>query len=279
MAIQAKTREESGFSNEKMVGLFEAEVVEFNKELDSDGKEIKYTGERDGNATFRVAVTLKDKASGKYFPLSFYLENKEAVSKSGKNQWINELGRSMYADSKENLPEKFAAVPVHKAIVGEADLLNFLDAFLNIDRNQSYTLSIDTKKLINGSVKELRDLLKTDLPRTVLAMATVRTVEKDGEVKEYQGVYNRKFIPGYNFRTFVAAKLDDTALATLRTRDQAARENKKGYLKAWEKYAIEVTDPQYGISDAYSISPLKVYNAEDHVVTANAVLDETDASY
>jgi hypothetical protein len=280
MSVTGSKREATQFSDEKMIGIGEFEVLEFNKELDSDGKEIDYTGEsREGNPTFRVAVTVKEVKSGKYFPLSFFLEDKEVTTKDGaKFQYINEIGRTSYAEDEANLSEKFKAFPYRKAKVGEAEVVGFLDAWLDIDRSQPYTLDLDWKALRAGSVKELRDLQKTDLPRTIMGMATVRVSEKDGQVKEYQQIYNRNILPGYNTKFFRTTKYTEEMLENIREKNRLAPETKK-WPKSYEKFAIDVTDPQFGIKDAYYLGMLKVYTPEEHLPAGEKVLDETDASY
>jgi len=280
MSVTGSKREATQFSDEKMVGIGEFEVVEFNKELDSDGKEIDYTGEsKDGNPTFRIAVTVKEVKTGKYFPLSFFLEDKEVTTKDGsKYQFINEIGRTTYAEEESKLSEKFTAFPYRKAKAGEAEVVGFLDAWLDIDRSQPYTLDLDWKSLRKGSVKELRDLQKTDLPRTIMGMATVRISEKDGEVKEYQQIYNRNILAGYNTKFFRTTKYTEEMLENLREKNRVASETKK-WLKAYEKFAIDVTDPQFGIKDAYYLGMMKPYVSGEHLAAGEKVLDETDASY
>jgi hypothetical protein len=276
MSITATKRE--GFSDEKLIGVGEFEVVEFNRELDKDGKEIKYTGEKDGNTTFRVAITCKEVKSGKLFPLTFYLEDKEVVSKSGKHQFINAVGRTTYADDVENLSEKFVAFPYHKARSGEPELVAFLDAWLDIDRKQAYDLTPNWKALMSGSVKELKDLQKTDLPRTIMAMATVRVVEKDGELKEYQQLYSRNILPGYNMKFFRTTKFTPEKLDALREQAKDAKDTRK-WLKSYEQFAVDVTDPEYGIKDAYTLDVLRPYNPEENLVATDKVLSEEDANY
>jgi hypothetical protein len=276
MSIQATKRE--GFSDEKMVGIGEFEVLEFNRELDKDGKEIKYLGEKDGDTTFRIAITCKEVKTGKLFPLTFYLTDKEMVSKSGKHQFINAVGRTTYSDDIENLTEKFVAFPYHKARSGEAELVAFLDAWLDIDRKQSYDLTPNWKALMSGSVKELKDLQKTDLPRTITGMATVRVVEKDGELKEYQQIYSRNILPGYNMKFFRTTQFTPEKLEALREQDKMASETKK-WLKSYEKFAVDVTDPEYGIKDSYYLGVLKLYNPDENIVAGDKVLSEEDANY
>jgi len=69
----------------KKVGLFEASVIAINPtveqykdilgiELKEDSKATEYLGEsRDGNATIRISVWLKDVKSGQNFNINYYL--------------------------------------------------------------------------------------------------------------------------------------------------------------------------------------------------------------
>jgi hypothetical protein len=276
-------KRESTFSDEKKVGLSEFEVVEFNKPFDSEGKEIKYLGEKDGNTTFRIAVTLKSKTDGKHYPLSFYLENKEVVTKDGtKKQYINPKGQTTYAVDPDGLTEKFAAGGYHVARVGEADLAEFLNSWLDVNRSVPYDILPDWKEFMKGSAKELINLLKADkdnnLTRPILAMVTVRTVEKDDKLTDYQQVYNRRFLPGFNMKYFRAKQYSEADLEALREKQSLAKDTKK-YLESYERFAIDVTDPQYGIKDSYFLGPLKDFVPEEHQVAGDKVLAEDNSDY
>ena len=257
------------------------EVIEFNKPTDSEGKDIKYLGDKAGNTTLRIAVTLKNKATGKFFPLSFYLEDKEVVTKDGnKKQYINPKGQTTYAADPEDLSEKFAAGGYHVAKVGEADLAEFLNAWLDVNRQIPYDILPNWKELMKGNVKELTGIL-TDatLTRTITAMATIRIVEKDGEVKEYQQIYNRRFLPGFTMKFFRTKNYTEAILDGLREKQRNSIETKSGYLESYERFAIDVTDPQYGIKDIYFLGPLKDYLPEEHVVAGDKVLAEDNSDY
>ena len=287
MSITGTKRADTGFG-EKMIGIGEFEVVEINKELDSDGKPIVYMSKsKDGDDKMKIAITLKDMKSGKYFPLTFWLEDKVVVWKTGTTQYINSIGRSTSVDKPENLKEKFIAYPYHAAKVDEVNLVNFLNAWLNIDRKSSYDLTLDWKALMNGSVKELRDLMKSELVinpdnkkiQTVVAMAVVKVVDKEGEIKEYNQIYNREFLAGYNMKLFRTTKFTEELLNDLREKDKDSSETKKNYIKNYEKFAIDITDPKNGIKDAYFLGELKLYDSAENIVATDNVLSEEDATY
>lgn len=270
----------------KSIGLGEFNVINVNptkEEMESLGfemeKEPEYLGEKDGNTTLRVNVWLKEVRTGQLFSTTFFLENKQVMSKDGSSkQYINSIGKSIYCDSVENLPEKFTAHTYHVSKVGESELVGFLDAWLDINKKESYTIELDWSSLMKGNLKEVKDLMKTDLPRSVVAMATIRISEKSGEKKEYQSIYNRRFLPGYTMKFFRAHPFAQGDIERLRAKDKVAKETRE-WLKPYEKFVVDATDPQYGIKDAFYIGPLKPYNPEDHLQSGPKVLDPHDSEY
>jgi hypothetical protein len=64
-------------------------------------------------------------------------------------------------------------------------------------------LEIDWKPLRRGNVKEIKSQIDGEYATSVVALATIKTVEKEGEVKEYQNVYNKGFLPSYMGNTVV----------------------------------------------------------------------------
>ena len=90
------------------------------------------------------------------------------------------------------------------AFVGEEDLYNFLRTWMgNLDlRDMETTLQIDWKKLMKGNVKDLKVQVDGEYVTPVTALATIKTVEKDDGVKEYQTIYNKGFLPPYSIKAF-----------------------------------------------------------------------------
>jgi hypothetical protein len=277
MAITAKPVQ---FESEGLVtGLGEFTVVEFNKETNSKGEEITYLEEKDGITQLRLNVTLKE-ASGKFFNTTFYLQDKEVWNKANTSkQYINERGRTWYSDSVENLPENFREHPYHVAKVGEADLVNFILSWLKIDRNQDFKIDLDWKALMKGNVKELNDLVKTDLPETILGMACVRVVTKDNETKEYQNVSNRAFTKGYNMKHFRTKQWTPNDITDLLAKEKRAKETKSNYLKQYEDFILRIAHPEYGIKDIYYLGPITAYVPGQHIVSTDKTLAEDDSSY
>ena len=138
-----REKKENGGDYPKKVGLFEAKVIAINPtieqykdilgiELKEDSKATEYLGEsRDGNATVRVSVWLKDVKSEQNFNISYYIEDKERENKDGtKKQYINQVGMCSWAVDEDGLAQWFKGTPDNPkdfrvAYVGEEELYEF----------------------------------------------------------------------------------------------------------------------------------------------------------
>jgi hypothetical protein len=276
---------ESTFS--KKVGLFEANVIAINPtieefkdklgiELKEDSKAADYLGmSQDGNKTLRVDIWLEEVKSKDKFKAVFFLENKERENKDGsKKQYINSVGSCSWADDENNLPKWFTERDVRVAYMGEEDLYSFLRTWLgNLDyRDAETTLQLDWSKLMKGNVKDLRDQINGEWCTNVVALATVKTVEKDGDIKEYQGVYNKGFLPAYTLKQF---RLVDFSSSTIL---KGLREKKSKDLKPHERFVLNVTG-EYGCKEFYTFKDLAEYNADDNLVASDKVLEEDDSDF
>lgn len=276
---------ESTFS--KKVGLFEANVIAINPtieefkdklgiELKEDSKAADYLGmSQDGNKTLRVDIWLEEVKSKDKFKAVFFLENKERENKDGsKKQYINSVGSCSWADDENNLPKWFTERDVRVAYMGEEDLYSFLRTWLgNLDyRDAETTLQLDWSKLMKGNVKDLRDQINGEWCTNVVALATVKTVEKDGDIKEYQGVYNKGFLPAYTLKQF---RLVDFSSSTIL---KGLREKKSKDLKPHERFVLNVTG-EYGCKEFYTFKDLAEYNADDNLVASDRVLEEDDSDF
>ena len=276
---------ESTFS--KKVGLFEANVIAINPtieefkdklgiELKEDSKAADYLGmSQDGNKTLRVDIWLEEVKSKDKFKAVFFLENKERENKDGsKKQYINSVGSCSWADDENNLPKWFTEREVRVANVGEEDLYNFMRTWLgNLDyRDAETTLQLDWSKLMKGNVKDLRDQINGEWCTNVVALATVKTVEKDGDIKEYQGIYNKGFLPAYTLKQF---RLVDFSSSTIL---KGLREKKSKDLKPHERFVLNVTG-EYGCKEFYTFKDLAEYNADDNLVASDKVLEEDDSDF
>lgn len=284
--IGGKKRESTNLEFTKKVGLFEAKVIAINpnaeecKELlgfetKEDSKALEYLGERDGNTTLRIDVWLEEVKNKEKFKVSFFLENKEKENKDGtKKQYINSVGACSWADDANNLPSWFTAREYRVAFVGEEDLYNFMRIWLGeLDyRDAETTLSLEWKKLMKGNVKDLKDQINGEWCTNIVALATVKTVIKDEETKEYQGVYNRAFLPAYSIKQFrLVNYMDQTVINSLRGK-------KSKDLKPHERFVINVTG-EYGCKDFFTLRELKEYNSDDNLVASDKPIADDDSDY
>lgn len=281
--IQGDQREQKQVQEfPKKVGLFEAEVVAINPtaeeykevldiELPADSKATEYLGKsRDGNTYLRVDVWLKDIKSGDKFKTTFFLEDKERENKDGsKKQYINNIGRCAWADDPNNLADWFTKRDYRVAYVGEEELYEFLRTWLGkLDfMKEDSVLQADWKKLMKGNVSELKGQVDGAYCTNIGALATIVMKEKDGETKEYQGVYNKSFLPAYALKNFRLINYNDATVQS------ALRGKKLKDLKPHERFVINVTG-EYGCRDFYILRDLKEYNAEDNLVASDAVLSD-----
>ena len=285
-------RQEPVFDNStdfvKKVGLFEANVVavnpnteEFkdilNMELKEDSKQTEYLGtsKEGNNTTLRVDFWLEEVKKKDKFKVTFFLENKEKENKDKtKKQYINSIGSCSWAADANDLPEWFSKREYRVAFVGEEELYNFLRSWLgNLDyREAETTLQLEWKKLMVGNVKDLKSQVGGEWVTPVVALATIKTVEKEDGVKEYQGVYNKAFLPGYCLKAF--RLLDYSKQDVL----SGLRSKKSKDLKPHERFALNVAG-EYGCRDYYTLRDLKDYSADDNLVASDKAISEDDADY
>ena len=286
--IGGNKRQSTGESNfSKKVGLFEAKVVAINPtieefkdklgiELKEDSKAIEYLGmSQDGNKTVRIDVWLEEVKNKDKFKVAFFLENKERENKDGtKKQYINSVGSCSWADDENNLPKWFTEREYRVAYMGEEDLYNFMRTWLgDLDyRDAETTLQLDWSKLMKGNTKDLRDQINGEWCTNIVALATVKTVEKDGELKEYQGVYNKAFLPAYTLKQF--RLIDFSNSNTLKQ----LREKKSKDLKPHERFVLNITG-EYGCKEFYTFKDIADYNADDNLVASDKVLEEDDSDF
>lgn len=286
--IGGKKKEQQQFeSSVKRVGLFEANVIAINPnaeeykdilgiELKEDSKAVEYLGtSQDGNTTLRVDVWLEEVKNKDKFKVTFFLENKEKENKDQtKKQYINTVGVCSWADDVNNLPTWFSSREYRVAYTGEEDLYNFLRTWLgNLDyRDAETTLQLDWKKLMKGNVKDLKDQIDGEWCTSVVALATIKTVIKDDETKEYQGVYNRAFLPAYAIKQFRLVDFSNPSLI-----DNLKKKKSKD-LKPHERFVINVNG-EYGCKDFFILKDLKEYNPDDNLVASDKVISEDGADY
>jgi hypothetical protein len=288
-SIGGKKRENTGGGDfSKKVGLFEANVIAINPtieefkdklgmELKEDSKAAEYLGEtKDGNNYLRVDFWLEEIKNKDKFKVSFFLEDKERENKDGtKKQYINSIGMCSWAADENDLAEWFTkGRDFRVAYTGEEDLYNFMRTWLaDLDyRDADTVLQLEWKKLMRGNVKDLRDQVDGEWAKSIVALATVIVKERDGESKEYQGIYNKAFLGGYALKQF---RLVDYGSK----RVQGDLKNKKPRdLKAHEKFVVNVIG-EYGCKDYYTFKDLQEYNADDNLVASDAFISDDGDDY
>lgn len=286
MAVQGEKRERQ-VDSVKKVGLFEANVIAINPtveeykevlgiDLQEDSKATEYLGKnKDDNSFLRLDVWMEEVKSKDRFKVTFFLEDKERENKDGtKKQFINNIGSCSWAADENDLPDWFKKREYRAAHVGEEELYTFLRTWLSgIDYvKDSAVLEIEWKKLMKGNVKELKEQINGEWCGNVVALATITTREKEGEVKEYQTVYNKTFLPPYYLKNFRLVNYSDpSVLAGLRAK-------KPKDLKPYERFALNVTG-EYGCRDYYILRDLQEYNPDDNLVASDKAMTEDGDDY
>jgi len=288
-SIGGKKRENTGSGEStRKVGLFEANVIAINPtieeykdklgiELKEDSKAAEYLGEtKDGNNYLRVDVWLQKVNSDDKFKTSFFLEDKERENKDGtKKQYINSIGMCSWAADENDLAEWFTkGRDFRVAYTGEEDLYNFMRTWLaDLDYRDSETvLQLEWKKLMRGNIKDLKDQIDGEWCKSVVALATVIVKERDGESKEYQGIYNKTFLGGYTLKQFRLIDYDNKKV-------QESLKNKKiKDLKPHEKFVVNVIG-EYGCKDYYILKDIQDYNSADNLVASDAYISDEGDDY
>ena len=286
--IGGKKRESNALPDfKKSVGLFEAKVIAVNPnmeeykdilgiELKEDSKALEYLGKTDeDNIKLRIDIWLEEVKDNEKFKVTFFLEDKEKENKDGsKYQYINAVGVCSWASDPNDLPDWFAKRDYRVAYVGEEDLYNFMRTWLNeLDyRDAETVLEMDWKKLMKGNVKDIKSQIDGEWCSTIGALATIKIVAKDGDTKEYQGVYNKLFLPPYSIKQF--RLVDYSKTETL----NKLRAKKTRDLKAHEKFAVNVTG-EYGCKDYFTLKDLRDYNPDDNLVASDKTISEDDSDF
>jgi hypothetical protein len=289
MNIGGKKRENTGGGDfGKKIGLFEATVVAINPsleefkdklgmELKEDSKAVEYLGEtRDGNNYVRLDFWLEEVKNQDKYKVSFFLEDKERENKDGtKKQYINSIGMCTWAADENDLAEWFTKGRDYRvAYVGEEDLYNFMRIWLaDLDYRDSETvLQLEWKKLMRGNVKDIKDQIDGEWSKSIVALATVIVKDKDGESKEYQGIYNKAFLGGYALKQFRLVDYGNKKI-------QESLKNKKPKdLKAHEKFVVNVIG-EYGCKDFYVLKDIQDYNPDDNLVASDSYISEDGDDY
>lgn len=294
---KGKTRENKEFV--KKTGFFEGEVIAVNptKEklskilgVELEGDEIEYTSEEEveGKMVARAQVVfwIRDLAEGgSTRSVHFFLKDQdrqnqvtpeelENGTKTKKKQYINSIGMTTWADKPENLPEWFTSRNYRVAKVGEEELYTFVGAWLNkLDRKDADSAILaDFRALIQGNVKEFSIEIGGEYAGTVMPLVVIREVEKEGEKKEYEQIYNKDMLPGFVMRQLRTKTVDADFI-----KKATITERKKRSLL--QRFVLGVNDTTYGIKDHYTLGLLQDYDPTKNPKVSGKVLTEEDTEY
>jgi len=287
MSIQGKTRENNFESEDLTIGFGTYSVIAVNpsseeykevtgKDLQEGSKATEYLGEsKDGNTSLRIDFWGEDVKTKKKRKVTFFLENKEKTNKDAtKKQYINTLGSCSWADDPNNLPDWFKKREYRVAFVGEEDLYNFMRTWLGkLDFKDAETiLSLEWKKLMKGNVKDLKDQIGGEFQVPFVWLNEVKTVEKDGETKEYQAIYNRGFLPEFALKQFRVVDYN-------KPEEQAKLKAKKSSdLKPHERFVLAVTG-EYGSRHFFLLKDEVKYDPSMNIVASDKAIASDDSSY
>jgi hypothetical protein len=230
----------------------------------------------------RKEVVIEDgeeveKDINRKFKITFFLEDKQRENKDGTRlQYINSVGLCTWAEDENDIPDWFKKDREYRvAFAGEEQLYDFMRKWLSkLDyRNAETVLQLEWKKLMRGNVKELRDQINGEWSDNVICLATVEAVDKDGDIKEYQKVYNRDFLYPYAMKYFRTVNYaDPEVIARLKAK-------KPRDLKPHEKFVLNVTDVEYGCKDYYILKDLTEYDASMNFAASERTISEEHPDY
>ncbi len=140
-------------------------------------------------------------------------------------------------------------------------------------RDADTVLSLEWKKIMKGDVKDIKSQLNGEFSTPFVVMAEIKTVEKDGETKEYQSVYNRAFLPSYSLKQFRLVDYN-------KPEEQAKLKVKAPKdLKPHERFVLSISG-EYGTRNYYLFKDLQPYDASKNLVsTNNPILTEDSPDY
>lgn len=295
--IQGKQRTQKEYTNNLTIGVGEVEVVAVNPDKQELMELLKVTDENidkfkdpeylgtkdiDGEEvkTLRLDFYVKNKETEKVDKIAFFLQNKERTNKTGdKNQFIDNVGTTSWAVDENSLPDWFTKRDTRKAKVGEEELYKFLRSWISgLDYKDAATeLQLDWSKLMKGNTREIREQIGGEFASTVLVSYYVRNVTTTNdsgkeEVKQYQGISNKFFLPGWQIKFFKNTTWDIAKLENLRSK-------KTKELKPFERFAVDVTDVEHGIRDTFQLAYQTEYDSSVDLAATNKVISTDGDDY
>jgi len=125
---------------------------------------------------------------------------------------------------------------------------------------------------MRGNVRDVKSQIGGEWSTNVVALATIKTVIKDDDTKEYQGIYNKGFLPAYSIKQFrLVDYTNDRVLSGLRSK--ASKD-----LKPHERFVVQVTG-EYGCRDYFKLKDLEDYNSGDNLVASDKSISDDGADF
>ena len=135
-----------------------------------------------------------------------------------------------------------------------------------------YAGHTDWTKLMRGNVKDLKDQIDGEWCNSVVSLATVVVKERDGETKEYQGIYNKAFLAGYSMKQFRLVDYTDNKVVN------SLKSRKSRDLRPHERFVVKVAG-DYGCKDYYILKEIEDYNPDDNLVASDDYISDDGSDY
>lgn len=272
----------------KKVGLFVGTVITINPTLEEykdilgfeakNKESVEYLGKtEDGDNKLRIDVWLQEAKEKSKFKLVFYLEDNIKKSKDGtKTQYINTSCACTYANEEENLPSWFTKVEYREAHNGEEEFYSFLRTWFdnlawNSEKNP-VKIQFDWKTLMKGNVQDLKIEIGSKMSADILALATVKLSEKDGNLRQFQHVFNKAFLPADTIKYFKLKDYEDD-----KVREEIVKSETKN-LSFSDKFVKKVCG-KYGCKEEYVLVDMKDYVPKNILLTNKTISHSDDSMF
>jgi hypothetical protein len=298
MGVKGQSQE---VKNNLVCGVAEVKVIAFNPTLEEyekiygpkenegseEVKEPEYLKQKDGEemllATFIVEV-VGGKFDGKKQKIVFPIIKKEDLKDSGNTLFVNDKGETSYIDLEENLKEFFTHVKkwdnsarqmynfreckIRKGFVGEKAFLEFITMWLNLDFSLDADTEIwlDMNKLFSGDFREIKQVVNSFSPQTVLTAWHVKTVEGEDGIKQYQNIFRGAFSNTRTRKSNLIAVFNNLSEKGVDWKVWCQNNEKDWNLRNFRRFIDQVTG-EYG-PDGFVLQPLGEYDPNSDLATS-----------
>lgn len=187
----------------RYVGVAECQVIganltreQYKEKVGYDpGYDPIYTREsKTGDKAIKLVFYLREVTTNHIFPLTFFMEEREAKTGNNNTKYVNDKCQSTVA-----LMDWFTQYPHRPAYHGEPELLTFIRVFTspalkwygNYPNSGSYPLD-ETKIIFQENFGPINDIITRYNKWTVGILTGIRSAETG----DYQDVFNRAFLKG-----------------------------------------------------------------------------------